>query len=99
MSGRRIASLLLVSVVVLLPSARQCPSRDDVPSTPSDGRLRPVPADAVPVPADYDGDGLTDIAFKGANGIWYIDLAVCDVDPETACADALDDDGDGQVND
>jgi hypothetical protein len=35
------------------------------------------PPSAVPVPADYDGDGLTDFALKGANGIWYIDMAAC----------------------
>jgi hypothetical protein len=36
--------------------------------------LPACPADAVPVPADYDGDGITDMALKGSNGIWYIDL-------------------------
>ncbi len=36
------------------------------------------PGAAVAVPGDYDGDGLTDFALKGANGIWYIDMAACD---------------------
>jgi hypothetical protein len=30
---------------------------------------------AVRAPADYDGDGATDIAFKGSNGVWCINLA------------------------
>jgi len=28
---------------------------------------------AVPAPADYDGDGFTDLAVKETNGWWYID--------------------------
>jgi hypothetical protein len=36
--------------------------------------LENSPADAIPVPADYDGDGCTDMSLKGSNGIWYIDL-------------------------
>lgn len=39
-----------------------------------------APANAVAVPADYDGDTFTDFALKGANGVWYIDLAKCDPD-------------------
>lgn len=30
-------------------------------------------ASAVPAPADYDGDGFTDLAVKETNGWWYID--------------------------
>jgi hypothetical protein len=40
-------------------------------------RITWAPAQAVPVPADYDGDGLTDFALKGSNGVWYIDMAAC----------------------
>src|SRR5688572_13510870 len=36
--------------------------------------LAAAPADAVPVPGDYDGDGCTDMSLKASNGIWYIDL-------------------------
>jgi hypothetical protein len=59
-----------------------------------------APASAVPVPADYDGDHRTDVALKGDNGVWYIDVALCsEPGPETACADVVDDDLDELFND
>lgn len=33
------------------------------------------PSNSMPCPADYDGDGYTDIAVKGDNGFWYIDVS------------------------
>ncbi len=54
------------------------------------------------VPADYDGDGYTDFAVKGANGIWYIDASRCTSTtglPESDCSNYVDDDNDGYVND
>jgi hypothetical protein len=58
-------------------------------------------------PADYDGDGFTDLAVKGSNGVWYIDVAQCadpqspnlTGTPETNCWNYIDDDNDGFVND
>jgi hypothetical protein len=32
-------------------------------------------ADAHPVPADYDGDGLADLSIKTDDGLWFIDYA------------------------
>ena len=63
--------------------------------------LRPsAPANAVAAAADYDGDGYTDFALKGSNGVWYIDMAKCGrPEPETACAGNFDDDFDSAVND
>jgi phosphodiester glycosidase/carboxypeptidase family protein len=59
------------------------------------------PANAVFVPADYDGDGLTDFGYKTSSGIWYIDVARCwpPDRPETACDNYIDDDLDGFIND
>jgi hypothetical protein len=63
--------------------------------------LDEAPANSVPCPADYDGDGYTDFALKGSNGIWYIDVHACSLagSPETACAGGVDDDVDLSVND
>ena len=49
------------------------------PSSVSAGPVDPAllslsPGDATPVPADYDGDGSTDMALKGTNGAWYLDF-------------------------
>ncbi|HEX9668283.1 MAG TPA: hypothetical protein VGC93_02255, partial [Thermoanaerobaculia bacterium] len=44
---------------------------------PSLAILAASPVDAVPCPADYNGDGLMDFALKAANGIWYIDVGNC----------------------
>lgn len=59
------------------------------------------PANAKFCPGDYDGDGLMDVAVKGSNGVWYIDVAKCSVPvkPETNCADYVDNDLDGFIND
>ncbi len=50
---------------------------DNLVGTRQHALLAGAPPDAVPVPADYDGDGFTDFALKGSNGIWYIDMAAC----------------------
>lgn len=74
------------------------------------GIVTPSPAGARAVPADYDGDGYIDLALKGDNGQWYIDIGRCSFPlPETIvpyqppaqppCDNNLDDDGDGLVND
>ena len=33
------------------------------------------PAELAPAPGDYDGDGATDIALKGIDGVWFLDYA------------------------
>jgi len=73
----------------------------DLPALAATHDLGTPPVDAVFCPADYDGDGLTDLAVKGSNGVWYIDVAACSWpgQAETACANFIDDDNDGLVND
>jgi hypothetical protein len=79
MTPRGIAGAL--GFVVIAGNAQQ----DGESSTTPEG-LQPSPAAAIAVPADYAGDcgtlnpprgncGYRDIGLKGANGIWYIDLA------------------------
>jgi hypothetical protein len=48
-------------------------STPDVASTDEQGLQGPS-ASAIPANADYDGDGITDIAVKDSNGVWYIDF-------------------------
>lgn len=107
MDGIRFRTLAATFVVVAFCfGACSVKAPVQVPTTPrlrstTPGLLQAAPADAVPCPADYDGDGYTDFAVKGSNGIWYIDVAACSLPgpKETACNDSVDDDGDDVIND
>src|SRR3954467_8053129 len=41
----------------------------------SESAIVSAPAASPAAPGDYDGDGKADIAVKGTNGVWYIDVA------------------------
>jgi hypothetical protein len=45
------------------------------PSTRWDFAYSGYGSNVMPCPADYDGDGLTDLSVKDQNGVWYIDYS------------------------
>ena len=66
----------MASLAVLLSGG--CEQEQELEPTPvlastEAALLQKMPSDALAAPADYDGDGCTDISTKGSNGIWYID--------------------------
>jgi hypothetical protein len=75
---RRAALRAIDTIMVICLLAATCVG-DEVFANGQSDSDEPVtlllsPADARPVPADYDGDGSADMALKGSNGVWYIDM-------------------------
>lgn len=67
------------------------------------------PRGTPPAPADYDGDRITDVAFKASTGIWYLDVgadgfggrwdhAYANYGDANAVAVPADYDGDGKAD-
>ncbi len=63
----------LIAATVLLMITLS--ARDETLATHAEALLPASPVDAKPVPADYDGDGFTDISLKGSNGILSLDFS------------------------
>ena len=76
-SVRRVPKILPIVLAIVTACSGETASPGHEPTMVDQVALQSVPAQAVPVPADYDGDGLTDFALKGSNGVWYIDMAAC----------------------